>query len=686
MATGARAPYIRGLMRPALVFLLAIWPSGRLVAWQCPDGAPPPCARTPAAARPAPAPDPNRIAIFPFRVTTSDTLLGEGIAELIAGAFTGVGGPRAVPMGNVIRGWRDAGGAPRVPLPTPAAERVTRQLGAGLYVDGSIVGLGQRLTLSATVTGLADGSVRRAPPVQGSADSLPALVDRLTAGLLQAAGVSRAGQAVRVSDSPEAVRQYIEGMNWFRRFRFAEAAAAFERAFAIDPQLARAAFMRWQCTGWGPGQGTADPDLWKARTIALRDRLSSQDQLVLDAAVGTLAFQERMVASNPDLPEVWYYIGDNYYHGARVRGWTASLARARDAFERSVALDSQPTSLHHLVEIGLWTRDTVLLRSAWAAFDRVAPYDYGLGQMVAWRLGDTRMLEAMRRRPPRGTPDTMNVAEVYWLGPSIGMPAALVDEAFERSRTLPAANVFADSRIMYFLTAMNAGRPAAAERATRAPPRDTAVFRGFNADVWLMVAAVMNDGDTVLALAARERVLAARYPDSNAIAVARCGTALYDRLRGDSVVVEEDLLNGHEQSGCVVALRLVAATRAGTLDSAAIARYDSAWDAHPGSLLWPTTGLFRMLSARAWESIGNRPLALAQARYVGVGWPPDFLTAQKRVLEARTAATLGDTIGAIRAYREYLDLRRDAEPALIPQRDSVQTELNRLLGVRPGGR
>ena len=92
-------------------------------------------------------------------------------------------------------------------------------------------------------------------------------MDRLTAGLLQAAGIQRAGQAVRMSDSPEAMRLYIEGVSWFRRSRYVEAAVAFERAVALDPQFARAAYMRWMAATWGPGFGTSAQTLWRERTI-----------------------------------------------------------------------------------------------------------------------------------------------------------------------------------------------------------------------------------------------------------------------------------------------------------------------------------------------------------------------------------------------------------------------------------
>jgi hypothetical protein len=46
--------------------------------------------------------------------------------------------------------------------------------------------------------------------------------------------------------------------------------------------------------------------------------------------------------------------------------------------------------------------------------------------------------------------------------------------------------------------------------------------------------------------------------------------------------------------------------------------------------------------------------------------------------EGRLAARLGDRAGAIRAYEHYLALRSNPEPALLPARDSIRAEVNRL--------
>ncbi len=665
-------PYASAVNRFAFstVLLLTAWPPGRLSA-QCPDGAPPPCrVAAPAAARPAP--DTNHIAILPFRVTTADSMLGEGLAELLANEFTGESGPRAVHMGSVLRAWRRAGGGLRAPLSQPDEIRVAAEVGAGLVVDGSVVGLGSRLTLSASIV-RSDGSVRRVQPVSASQDSLPALVERLAAGLLAAAGTSRAGPPPRLSDSPDAIRAYIEALSYFRRGKFPAAAVAFERAFAADTLFARAAFMRWLTATWGPGFG-AVANQWRDRAESLKGRLSGPDQVLLDAAFGDLAAKERAAQVLPESPEVHYFIGDNYYHSARARGWDAGIARARAEFERSLALDSQATSLQHLLEIGLWTSDTSLLRTVWPAYEHmVSGGDLGMGQLVATRLGDRRMLEAQRRRSLHAASDTVPLF-VVWGGPLVGMPASQLDEAFAQLLAAQPAADRTGTRELYAQSLFIQGRPAAAAAMlAEIPPADTSSTR-LRGDIWTVVTAAMGDGDRRPADAALARLRQAAPSDSVALAQVHCATALWDALVRDTLI-HDAVLEGRQRS-CGTLIDLLAAQKAGQLDSTGLARFDSVIVAR--SVLWTYSSVGPVLLSRAWESIGVKSRALARMRGGSVGFPDDLMTVRRRA-EGRLAAMTGDTTGAIRAYREYLELRRNAEPVLIPQRDSVQAALNLLL-------
>lgn len=55
-----------------------------------------------------------------------------------------------------------------------------------------------------------------------------------------------------------------------------------------------------------------------------------------------------------------------------------------------------------------------------------------------------------------------------------------------------------------------------------------------------------------------------------------------------------------------------------------------------------------------------------------------FLLATSLRMEGRLAAEVGDTEGAIRAYRHYLALRSDPDPTLQAQADSVRAALAEL--------
>lgn len=325
---------------------------------QCPDGSPPPCVAARAPARAAPrVVDPNRIAILPFRVTTADSMLGEGLAELLATEFTGEGGPRAVDMGTMLREWRRAGGGLRAPLSQAEALRIARRVGAGLLAQGSIVGLGSRLNVTATVVAVPSGDPRgRIEPMSGPADSIEPIIRRLTSGLIAAAGGQvQAGRRTRLSELPAAQRAYMEGLGRWRRGLVAEAAEAFERAVGEDSLFARAAFMRYLASNWFE-LGGPSPARWARRTWELRERLSAQDRVLLNAYLGagypqprqpaqSLADRREAVAQLPESPEAWYLLGDWLYHFGPSLDIRDALSRARESFERSLALDSQSTVL-----------------------------------------------------------------------------------------------------------------------------------------------------------------------------------------------------------------------------------------------------------------------------------------------------------------------------------------------------
>jgi hypothetical protein len=84
--------------------------------------------------------------------------------------------------------------------------------------------------------------------------------------------------------------------------------------------------------------------------------------------------------------------------------------------------------------------------------------------------------------------------------------------------------------------------------------------------------------------------------------------------------------------------------------------------------------------ARLRERQGDRRAALAAVRRRTYSYHlTDYLAEHLRE-EGRLAALTGDRSGAVRAYRHYLALRSDPEPALRPAVDTIRAELAKLVG------
>jgi hypothetical protein len=88
-----------------------------------------------------------------------------------------------------------------------------------------------------------------------------------------------------------------------------------------------------------------------------------------------------------------------------------------------------------------------------------------------------------------------------------------------------------------------------------------------------------------------------------------------------------------------------------------------------------------LVASRLFEATGDRRRALAAVRRRRE-WMSATIAYFGSMLrhEGRLAATTGDVQGAIRAYRHYLSLRTDPEPAMRAEVDKVRRELEDLEG------
>jgi DNA-binding SARP family transcriptional activator/TolB-like protein len=309
------------------------------------------------------------VAVLPFEVRGAPaySYLGEGLVDLLSAGLDGAGELRAVDPKALLAytaRQRTRGADPQ------AGREAAERFGARWFVLGSVVEMGGRLRITATLYGRepATSAGSAVPPpvsvaqttVEGPATQLFALVDRLAAALL--ADVHRGPRdrlmrtAALTSPSLEVLKAYLAGERHYRAGRYGDAMEAFGRATAGDSTFALAHYRRAVAAEWA---GDLDAELDAAeRSARLAGRLSEHDRLLLQAfrarRRGAAGEAERLyravVAGYPDDVEAWHQLGEVLFHNNAYRG--RSFTESRRVWERVLTLEPGDwQALVHLARI-----------------------------------------------------------------------------------------------------------------------------------------------------------------------------------------------------------------------------------------------------------------------------------------------------------------------------------------------
>jgi serine/threonine-protein kinase len=646
--------------------------------------------------RPTPPPvDEQLVAITPFHVLSADPALGylrEGMLDLLSAKLTGVGGPRAADPRALLSAWRRAAGSDSAELPRERALALAERLGAGRLLTGYIAGSTGRIVINATIVDVDDGRARAQATVQGPVDSIPQLVDQLTAQLL-AVG---AGEGERLgeltSTSLAALRHFLAGQWYYRRGRYRDAARAYSTALDEDSTFALAGVGLVAATRWfgDPAAGARGMRLARAN----RDRLGEGDRAWLDAMTGppsetppTLAelhaAKERFLSLAPDRPDAWFELGDWLLHVGDAIGIADAHVKAAAALERTIALDSTfAPAVEHLVLIEAASGDTASVRRLarlYASIDSAGENLDGVRWRAAVALGDTAALDDLLRRRGELTPAASHTIAQIALTEAIDLDraAAVLEAGIARAAT--------ESDRFWMLIdkhdlELNRGRPAAALAVTREYP--AAGAPGYDLRERLRDA-LFADGDTIAAYsAARELARRDALPlpeDGNGRAVRlaeRCMLELWRVAHDDTTATRRAIASLPADATCGTMLETTLAVRARRADAPVLVeRLDSLLRMGPGAGM---RQIGNLVVARHFEELGqpDRALAAVRRREYFIDRPV-FLSTYLRE-EGRLAALTGDREGAIRAYRRYVALRADPEPSLAEDVAAVRTELRRL--------
>ena len=643
--------------------------------------------------------DPTLIAVLPFRVTSADASLGylrEGMIDLIAAKL--VRSPRAVDQRSVLARWRDAGGGPREDLDRKTAAQMAAELGAGRMIEGDIVGNAGSLTVNAALVSAPNGAERGRASAKGEASQLAVLVDSVIAKLLAKDAGENEQRVASLANTPlAALEAYLAGQVSYRAGGFAEAGNRFAEALQIDSTFALAGLGLSMASDW-----TLDPRGGRGRAIAARyaDKLGLRDRLYLgptdpDSAVTSyaqaFARREAAVETAPDSPDLWYRLGDNQTHyGPAVFGTSEAYRRSIAALERGLALDtSYAPLLEHLPVMYAHFGDTARARLAIVRLMRDTAAFYYPANRVNYAADSAARVAALRELESKAPMLAGYTVIVAMVG---DLDASFAGDLLQRTRArtaTPADRNFITQ--MQYYVAMEQGQPGRAARVARELPNRLAE-RMFAATFW--------DGDSTDGAAqyAEARPLVTAPVPNDASARRAWVTAIFD-------VVQYELARGDttHASSVIARLRGLPPVPRAAVETVRPERLAMVLDAQLATLAGRPDAARRLTSldsmlalgplgdhvraagnlvaSRLWERTGNvrKAYEAAQRWTAFTNNPGDgSLLATYTREQARLAAVAGDREAAIVAYRQYLRLRANAEPALARDLAAARSELEKL--------
>ena len=314
--------------------------------------------------------DGELLAVAPFDVSDpAHSLLGEGLVDVVSRSLDGAGTLRTVSPSLVFRRW--SGRAD--PL---SASGLGRATGAGLAVVGSVVRAGpDSVRLSVQVFDVAGERSMGDFQFIEAADRIDRITDSLSVGVLRLLGRARragtAGFGSLGTKSLSAGKAFLRGEQFYRRAAWDSAEAAYVEAFSIDSSFALAYNHAAHARGWSVNEGDPGAIEWRLRAGRLARGLSSRDSLLLlaDSLRASVSrpgppdiaehsrtrrqftLLEELTRLNSDDAEMWYDLGDAYYHGGFGPTSTPD-ERILATFEKAIELDSTFAPAYpHLVDV-----------------------------------------------------------------------------------------------------------------------------------------------------------------------------------------------------------------------------------------------------------------------------------------------------------------------------------------------
>jgi eukaryotic-like serine/threonine-protein kinase len=241
--------------------------------------------------------------------------------------------------------------APGEDIGLDMARRLAREAGVWTVILGDFTRGGDSLHLSARVYDVATGnriSVAQVDDLSGE-DARP-LFDRLAAKLLDLSGAPTdlpVGLARSTTQSLEAYRAYLAGVDRLNRWDLAGAERDLNRALAIDTTFGLAYYKLAITRGWLVSANDSVADRAIMRATAYSGNLPARDRTVINAyraftggeyAEARDLYHQLLTRDDRDA-DAWYGLGEAWFHDEKGSNQAPALTQAIRAFRRTLDLD-----------------------------------------------------------------------------------------------------------------------------------------------------------------------------------------------------------------------------------------------------------------------------------------------------------------------------------------------------------
>lgn len=648
--------------------------------------------------------DPNTIAVLPFRIGGASpdlAYLHEGMVDLLYTTLFTADGIHAVDAPSVVRAWRQSTPSGVESPPIDSVLEIARGLGASWTLVGSVVGVADRVTLSGELIETASGRVRARPRVEGAADTLTGLVDRMAGQLLaRIAGETEERTSLLAGVPLSAIRAYLEGREEARHGRYPEAFARYGDALRIDSTFVPAGLGMIEAGGWDAG---TPAELTRARALVARhmDDLPPGERLLALAYIGPrypepvsgaemLEYARQLHEARPYNPESGWRLAEGLFHSGASLDATHADRRSRELFTAILEADSTNAgALEHLAELALSQGDTITVRRLTRRYRSLDPERFK-GHVMEWygllAAADTSGIADYRARMPQMSSGTL------WGITSVGRLLGIDLQTVDRAADELAERGSWSGYLAAWSVNASRGRPTrvreALQTGRRTQPRLASAF-----DVLAIIQALYGDGDPADAHRAAERLEA----DAAEVEIGRTALCVLEqwRLWNGSIdraattietlsTAAPDSVNWSHVGArfCALIVETVLAHVTDRADAPGLVeRLDSAAATDPAATSHIIVAVANRVVSHLFEEAEDPVRALRAARrQAEFGGSLPFLTA--RLLDqARLAERTGDRAAAIQALRHYIILRSGAEAPGLPALEQARRDLARLSGI-----